>query len=60
MENIYKQIAKKHGTTAEEVKNEIQKVIKKAYLSNGHKRRVPTNEEFIMLAVKKIKKELLD
>ena len=58
---IYKQIAKKHGVSVTEVKQEMQAAIDSVYenpniyaLSVSRKKSVPTVDEFIEFVVKEL------
>jgi hypothetical protein len=57
MYEIYREIAKDNNTTVKEVKKEIERAIKCAYLASEKnsifKNGVPTNEEFIKKLAKK-------
>jgi excinuclease UvrABC helicase subunit UvrB len=69
MKKIYKQVAKKHGITPEEVEREISETLKFAWLHENTPSQakeaqnqvprhgsVPTNEEFINYIAEKVKK----
>lgn len=68
MRKIYRKVAKKHGVSVKEVKEEMQKVLDYAYtntLDDGvigayqkqvpSKGEIPTPEEFIKYAANKVK-----
>jgi hypothetical protein len=62
---VYREIAKKHGVTVAEVKRDMQAAINEAYKNPNHfarnvksKSDIPTSDEFINHAVRKIKNEM--
>jgi hypothetical protein len=68
MRKIYRKVAKKHGVSVKEVKEEMQKALDHAYTNTPDdgvtgtyqkqvpsKGEIPTSEEFIRHAAKKIK-----
>jgi hypothetical protein len=69
MRGIYRKVARKHGVTVKEVKDEMQKALDYAYtnipddgVTGAYQKQVPskgeipTPDEFIMYAANKIKK----
>ena len=56
LKSIYEKIAEKYCTTVEEVEKEMQKAIREAHADNENNCTIPTNEEFIMLLVKRVTK----
>ncbi len=69
MRKIYRKVAKKHGVSVKEVKEEMQKALDYAYTNKPDdgvtgayqkqvpsKEEIPTPDEFIRYAAKKIKK----
>ena len=69
MRKIYRKVAKKHGVSVKEVKEEMQKALDYAYtntlddgVTGAYQKRVPskgdipTPEEFIKYAANKVKK----
>jgi len=61
---VYREIAKKYGTSVREVKIEIQKALAEAYknptsaaLNVPRKNAVPTIDEFIDYSIKEIEKD---
>lgn len=69
MRKIYRKVAKKHGVSVKEVKEEMQKALDYAYTNTPDdeiteayqkqvpsKGEIPTPDEFIKYAAKKIKK----
>jgi len=69
MRKIYRKVARKHGVSVEEVKEEMQKALDHAYTNTpddgvtrayqkqvASKGEIPTPDEFIRYAANKIKK----
>ena len=58
MRKIYREIARKYGTTPKEVRTEIQKMIDDAYQNQvPRKGEIPTAEEFIRYCAQKVREE---
>jgi len=69
MRSIYRKVAKKHGVSVDEVKEEMQKALNHAYTNTSNdavtrvcqnqvpsKGEMPTPDEFIRYAANKVKK----
>ena len=69
MRSIYRKVAKKHGVSVNEVKEEMQKALNHAYTNTSNdgvtrvcqnqvpsKGEIPTPDEFIPYAANKVKK----
>jgi len=61
-ENVYEEVAKRYGVTAEEVQREMQSAIEQAFINPNHEilkipreNTVPTVEEFFEYILKNLK-----